>query len=445
MKRSLNLVILSFVAQLAIAQNYDAIKTVHTLGQNQKAKEDLDKNMSNTKFASKPEAWILKSSVYGALANEGVNKNDAGAAALLQEADDAFQKYRQMDPEMALLKEDPIYQQGPVNIYSAYYTLGYNDYNAKNYQPGYEKFKKVVAISDELIKFKILNLSIDTNALVLGGLLAELSKNNEDAARFYSRLADIKIPGEDYEGIYRFLVNHYFAKKELDSFEKFKKLGAELYPKSEYFTYDKVDFAVGLAPDFTEKLKAVEEVLAQDPDNFKANEILGEIIFDTLNSSKEGAILPSNADELEQRMVKAFQKAAAARPGYENPVLFIGDHFISKAVRINEARVSHATDMKSRTKPGQPNSKEDIAKRDKLDKEYGDALELARDPYEQAAKIYATKEKLELRDKQHYKKVANYLAEIYAFKKAQAKGKTADQAKYAAEEKKWNDLYETIK
>jgi len=37
------------------------------------------------------------------------------------------------------------------------------------------------------------------------------------------------------------------------------------------------------------------------------------------------------------------------------------------------------------------------------------------------------------------------LADVFAFKKVQAKGKPADQAKYAAEEKKWNDLWDSIK
>ncbi len=101
--------------------------------------------------------------------------------------------------------------------------------------------------------------------------------------------------------------------------------------------------------------------------------------------------------------------------------------------------------MKARTKPGAMASKEDIAKRDALDKEYGETLEGAREPYEAAAAIFATKADMHTRDKQQYKKAASYLADIYAFKKAMAKGKPADQAKWAAEEKKWNERYDSIK
>ena len=88
-------------------------------------------------------------------------------------------------------------------------------------------------------------------------------------------------------------------------------------------------------------------------------------------------------------MVNAFKKAALLKPDLEMPHLFMGDHFISKAVKVNEARSAHAADMRTRTKPGSMASKEDVAKRDLLDKQYGDALEAAREPYENAAAIFA--------------------------------------------------------
>ena len=126
----------------------------------------------------------------------------------------------------------------------------------------------------------------------------------------------------------------------------------------------------------------------------------------------------------------------------------MGDHFINKASKVNDRREAHSKDMKARTKPGAMSSKEDIAKRDALDKEYGETLEQAREPYEKVAAIFANKVKqeneLEMRDKQQYKKAVSYLADIFAFKRAMAKGKPADQAKYSAEEKKWTDAYDAI-
>jgi hypothetical protein len=108
-------------------------------------------------------------------------------------------------------------------------------------------------------------------------------------------------------------------------------------------------------------------------------------------------------------------------------------------------RAAHAADMKHRTKPGAMASKEDIAKRDLLDKQYADALEAERIPYEKAAAIFAAKTTLSIREKAQYRNLAGKIADVYTFKKTQAKGKPADVAKYEAEEKKWNDRYESIK
>ena len=432
---------------VATAQNYDNIKNQLLFNKFEQAKTDFDKAFTNAKFASKAEAFILKTAIYAGLAMSDANKDKPAGIQLANEAEAAFKKYREMEPDMKLVK-DPVYQNGPVNLYSAFYSGGYEDYKAKSWQAGYEKLKKAVELSDILIAQKVFNSPLDTNVLILAAITAESSDNKEDAAKYYVRLADAKVDGEGFESVYRFLVSYYFAKKDIPNFEKYKTLGAQLYPKSEYFTFDKVDFAAGLATNFDDKVKAVEEILATDPDNFKANQVLGEIIYDTLNSEKEGAVLPANAADLEKRMVSSFLKAASVRANYEIPFLYMGDHFINKAAKTNDARSTHAADMKARTKPGTMSSKEDIAKRDMLDKKYGDDLDQAREPYEKAGAILADRASkeggLELREKEQYKKVANYLSEIYGYKRVQAKSKPAEQAKFTAEEKKWNEIYDSI-
>lgn len=440
---------LMILAMTAVrAQNYNEIKTKLTLNQLALAKADLDKNWSNAKFISKPEAYILKTSIYAAMAVDDATSKTPEAEQYLTEANNAFAKYREMDPKLELV-DDPIYQNGPINLYSGLYTAGYNDYQKKDWEKSYDKFTKAMSISDFLISKKILTATIDTNVLIMAGITAENSDRRDEAAVYYAKLADNKITGEGFESVYRFLVTHNFAKKNMADFEKYKAIGKELYPKSEFFDYDKIDFAVGMFNSFDEKMKAVDEVLAADPNNFKANEVLGEIIYDTLNSRDENAPMHSNAEELEKKMTAAFTKAATAEPSNELPLIYTGDHFINKAVRVTKEREDHAAAMKTRTKPGTMASKEDVAKRDALDKKYGDALEAARGPYEKAAAIFAAKPKSSdsqqaLRDKTQYKKIASYLADIYAFKKAQSK-LAADKTKYAAEEKKWNDLWDSIK
>lgn len=437
------------------AQNYESIKNGLILGTNaayKKAKEDVDKGMGNTKFAGKAEAYILKATVYAGLAADSAVRRTPEAEKLLLDAEAAFAKYREMQPDLGFLT-DPIYRNGPINIYSSLFSAGYKDYENKNWMPGLEKFKKVVALSDVLIEKKLINLGLDTNSVLLAGIMAENANQKEDAAKYYGRLADAKANGAGFDGIYQFLVRYYFSKKDMDNFEKYKNLGKELYPNSQFFTYDKVDFAIGLEEDFNKKVSSLEETIAADPTNYKAVRLLGEIIYDTLNSRYEGAVQPANVPELETKMIRSFTKAAELKPEDEILYIYMGDHFVNKSIKINDARTEHAAAMKSRTKPGAAASKEDLAKRDALDAEYGAALDAAREPYEKAAGLLSAKKdrlvaegkQLTGQDRQQYKKVVGYLGDIYMNKKIRAKGKPADAAKFAAEEKKWNDVYDSIK
>jgi hypothetical protein len=433
------------VASLCATAQYEVIKNSTILpGHLKKAKEDLDKGMANAKFAAKAEAHILKALIYAKLATDEEISKTPEAIKFRDEAAAAFAKYKEMEPELTLIK-DPVYMDAPIKLYSAFFAAGYKDYESKNWEHGYEMYSKAIEFADLMIKEKLFAVPIDTSGVLLAAVMAENSKRKDDAAKYYTRLADFKIGGPDYEGIYRFLVTYYFNKKDMDAFEKYKAYGKELYPKSDFFTYDKVDFAVGQEGDLNFKIATLDEILAKTPDDPKANQSLGEVIYDALNPRKEETPLPPNAEELEKRMVIAFNKSAKLEPNSELPYLFLGDHFISKSIKINDAREAHVKDMKARTKPGTMASKEDLQKRDLLDKQYGETLEQAREPYEKAAPIFAAKTKLELQDKQHYKKVASYLADIYAYKRTQAKGKPADIAKFTAEEKKWNGVYESIK
>ncbi|HET9430083.1 MAG TPA: hypothetical protein VFO70_02845, partial [Chitinophagaceae bacterium] len=143
------------------AQNYDAIKNAMAIGQLKKAKEDLDKGMTNAKFTSKPEAYMLKTAVYAGLAMDNTIKGTPEAEVYTKEAEAAFTKYKEMQPDLSLVK-DPIYQSGPINLYSSLFALGYKDYEKKDWEAGYQKFKKVVDLSDMLIREKVINVAVDT-------------------------------------------------------------------------------------------------------------------------------------------------------------------------------------------------------------------------------------------------------------------------------------------
>ena len=416
MKKTLLLTAAIGLVLFVQSQSYDNAKNMAILSQFKKAKEQFDKDAMNAKYMAKPEAYILKTLIYGGLAMDKEFKETPGGDKLIADADVSFTKYREMDPSVALIS-DAVYQNGPINIYSYEFSSGYADYNNNKWKEAYPKFKKVVEYGDFMISKKLISIQVDTNALVLAGITAQNAGLDEEAVIYYRRLADLHITGAEYENIYRYLVKYYYSKDDMVSFEKYRQLGKTLYPNADYFNFDKVDFAIGLETDFTKKMALLDKIVSADASNEKAYEAMGELIYDTLNSTKEGAIQPANVAELEPKMVNAFTKVAALNPANEVPYIFIGNHYFNKSGKIK----NHS------------------------DPQYISSQEGARDAFEKAAAIYAKKEKLTGREKQQYRQVAGILGDIYTDKKTRAKGNAADLAKFTAAEKKWNDLYDSLK
>jgi hypothetical protein len=52
----------------------------------------------------------------------------------------------------------------------------------------------------------------------------------DSAAKYYSKLTDVKIAGPDYEDIYKFMIEHYSEQKDEANFKNYLALAKELYP-----------------------------------------------------------------------------------------------------------------------------------------------------------------------------------------------------------------------
>lgn len=436
MKKVFLLLAIAFIANASFGQKYDNIKGLITLGQIAKAKDLLDKS-ENEKFYSKPEAYLIKSSILGSLA---VDTSLATAAADNRNNSYlAFNKYKEMDPSMKLL-EDPVYKNAPYTIYAAYFNAGVQDINDKSYETAYDKFKKVVELSDILAEKKIASFAVDTNALYYAGVLAETNKKMDEAIAYNTRLANLKLSGANYESIYQSLVRYYALKNDDANFAKYQELGKSLYPNSEFFTYSKLDFLVGASANFDEKIKNLEAALAQNPNDYKLNMAIAEAIYDTLNSRKEGAVLPANYDELEARMLVALEKAESIDAEQMQTTLLKGDHFITKSERYGDEMRPIETDL---IKKGAKATAADKQKLADVKKKYDAAYDMAKGYFEKAADKFAKIPSLDANQKRQYRIIVGNLAQYYSYKRESAKG--ADLNKFVALETKYNTLYDQLK
>ncbi|SDD69954.1 hypothetical protein [Niabella drilacis] len=420
----------------AYAQKYDPIKGVLLANNLAEAHKLYDKESSNEKFFSKPEGYIIKSYI---LAFDALDSAKAGDAEKNREAAlAAFNKYKEMDPSM---KDLDTYKNAPYQLYASYFNSGVADINAKNYEAAYAKFKNVVDLSDLLIAKKInLPGPIDTNAVYYAGVLAETNKQIEDAVKYNTRLADLKITGHNFEQVYQSLVRYYAGKNDDANFEKYRKLGKELYPQSEFFNYSKLEFAIGGSSNFDEKVAALEKIVTATPDDYKANLALGEAIFERLNRAKDGEEKPANAVELETKMLGALKKAESLNAAELQPVLLLGDHFMAKA-SIKEEEMRNAE--KEVDAKGTKATAADKQKSADAKKAYIAEYALAVENFEKAADALGKLPQLDNVQKRQYRVIAGNLAQYYFFIGQDATG--ANKTKYNGLEKKYDTLYKSMK
>lgn len=445
MKKIFLPVLLLVTAVTLHAQRYDNIKTLVTLNQYEKAKEEFDKNITKEKFGSKAEAHILHSLIYSGIALKPANDGKPIVNEYIGIADKAFAKYLSMEPGMELVA-DGLYQQALINLYSGLYKLGYIDFQAAKYTEALPTFQKVADYSDLLIKSKILPGPIDTTVSLLTGYTAEKAKDDATATKYYLRLADNKVGGEGNESPYQYLIQKSFREGKLDDFKKFLALGKTLYPKAEYFTYDETDFALGLEQDFNKKLNYLNAIITKEPANFKANYVLGQILFDTLYNNDENAPKPADSVALEKKMLDAFAAAGNAHPDDPNPQIYIGNHYINQSVYIGNDRSVKMVEIRKKYKPNTPLSKEDQATKLEMDTKYNKMLNEAKPAFEKVVAIFSKMSTLTGTQKQQYRRIASYLSDIAADNHEFYKTtKPAESAKFKAEQDKWDELYTSIK
>lgn len=220
----------------AKAQDFKKVRSALVLAQigtgaDQKlvdAKTELDKVLADPKAQNNPEAYVLKAEIYGAIAGNNNLKSKFPNADI--EGYQALKKYLEMEPAETKLKEDRYY--GVNGIYSSLFADGVKEYNAKNWDSAYAKFRTVAEIGDIFTSRKWSSSSFDTTSYLYAGVTAQNAKKPEEAAKYYSRIVENKVVGPDYEGIYDFLVKYYLNNNNQPEFAKYLGYAKEAYPNN---------------------------------------------------------------------------------------------------------------------------------------------------------------------------------------------------------------------
>lgn len=224
---------LAFIFSIAYvkAQDTTEIQTAFYVKQYEKAKDLVDKwlSRSNLKDRDKQSALLWKLNVYSQLSVDSslsAKYPDAASQAM-----DAFNQYQAMDPSLKQFKSGS-FAGGIGNLYAGAFEKGRAAFNAKDWQTAFKNFSQAEHLGEFLIANKLNTNSstLDTITVLYTGYAAQNSQMVDSALVYYSKLADVKLSGPDYEDIYKYLIQAYSEKKDDANFKKYLAEAKELYP-----------------------------------------------------------------------------------------------------------------------------------------------------------------------------------------------------------------------
>jgi hypothetical protein len=408
MKRVLLTATLAIAGTVLFAQDVKKTKEFITANAWDKAKTSIDATLANPKNAKNAEAWYLKAKVYSALAifpnpkepNTFENRNTAlEAIKKLQEVDKTqAQVFLTMD------QYKPVY-----DLYTTSFEESADKYNQEKYAEALEAFKNTGVYGDYIFSQGWGLYKLDTTLTYYTALSALNAKKDEDAVKYFSKLADAKVGGKpEMATSYRYLAKHYYDKKDEANMMKYITAGKELYPKDDYLPLLELDY-VRDKGDKAALYKKYDEMLAANPDNFDmlfeyGNELFGET--HVADASKR----PANYSENLKKIEELYTKAAALKPENSDVWLSLGKHYYNQALfKEDEVRAIKGT------KP------EDVKKKADMNAEIVALADRSIAPLEKVFAMFDGEGKLKTHDKSNFKSSCNLLNYAYGMKKDKAK------------------------
>jgi hypothetical protein len=213
------------------AQDESIIMLLVKQKQYDKAKDEVDKWLAKPKLKDNDKTtallWkmLVNSEIYTDSAF-GPKYPDANVQAL-----DAFHEYQELDPELKSMKEGHF--EGAVgNLYSGSFNRGRDFFQNKKWDSSFAYFSEAERLGTFLLdnKMSASDSKMDTVTILYTGYAAQNAKMYDSAAKYYSKLTDVKIAGPDYEDIYKFMIEHYSEQKDEANFKNYLALAKELYP-----------------------------------------------------------------------------------------------------------------------------------------------------------------------------------------------------------------------
>ena len=265
------------------------------------AKVEVDKLMTDAKMSKLAESYMLKMQVYSKIA-----ANEALLAKYPTSDIDAYtalKKYLELEPNEEKLKADRF--DGINNVYNAFFQQGVKLYKAEQWEKAFDKFKNMAAMGDLLISRKWSTSPFDTTSYLYAAATAQNAKLEPEAVQYYSKLADIKVSGKDYEGVYEYLTKYYLNNPNDEQFKKYIGLAKEVYPTNNL--WKDIEF------EYTKKNTNLASFISKFDAEDAANTLTSEAYFDYgnyfANDEKIKDLPEDQRAQYNKKAQYAFEKA----------------------------------------------------------------------------------------------------------------------------------------
>lgn len=312
--------------------SYENYYAMSNLKQTEEAQKSLNEAMStieeviaHDKTKENPEAYLYKSLIYSAAANDSTWQD--AAVDPVQVAYDALVQAKELDTGGDLMEED--LNTAEQNLYIASYNKGINAYNNESFESALKYFN----VATEMVP-------TDTTLYLNKGVTAERIGDTTLAMESYQRLVDLKY---DDPAIYAVLANLYFAREQDEEALATLASGIELFPGNRdlmitelnYYlkrgeaakVIDKIEasakanptneslwFALGVAYGEIDSTSAARDAYAKaleiNPNYYDANINMGVIAIDAANKIvQEANEIPQDKPDEYEAKINEYKEA----------------------------------------------------------------------------------------------------------------------------------------
>lgn len=372
MKRILLTVLLAVSVVGLFAQKIDKAKSLLEKKKFADAKTEIDNFLAVEKNAGNSEAWYTKSKIYLAINADSSIKSTVPDAR--EVAFTSVKKYLELESTKDSAKRNTLLTMDGnkplVDIYSGYSKDGASFYNAGNFNDALTNFKNSLDVFDIMSQRNMIQVKLDTTTTLYAGISAEKANKPEEAAKYYSKIAESKAKAEGFVEIYKWLADHYRQKNDMANATKFAGLGREVYPQESFWSGFELDMAREKGTK-EELFAKYEQVIKENPDNHLFYFNYGVELYQA-GYNQDSSKRPANSAELIKRATEQIQKSIEKKADYANSQMLMGQVLYNQGVDVNNKNKAIRPPQGGKLKPEQLKQKEEL--RGEMNKKFDESL-----------------------------------------------------------------------